>query len=215
MTRFIYVILVLTLSTSCVTLPKAIDRVTRDDASARAAQAALNSKYMPIVAGNCSNLFPIKESEVKETKIVPGNTQEFKAEVRQAMRQAERLQKELARLPVKHECKAEIVERDKVIEALRATITSLHEQSDTLRADVERVTIEKTQENRAALAEAQFRIDSLQTLLNRERHLHELTKAERDSLNEKLKKFWIGIAISGFLAIIAVVLWVYSKFFLG
>ncbi|PTX14477.1 hypothetical protein C8N40_111142 [Pontibacter mucosus] len=56
--------LLLLMVSSCISLDKAIQVATKSESHAEATQQALNDKHRLVVAENCSQLYPVAESEV-------------------------------------------------------------------------------------------------------------------------------------------------------
>lgn len=134
-----------------------------------------------LAAQFCARTYPVKESTDTKTETTKGNTEELKTELAKAEAEADSLLQVLNALPVKDDCKPEAAARDKVIRTLQNRIAGLSMQATNLKADVERVTTTRTQENQAHVV-------ALQKELEIQKQAYSKSEAQRQVTQQDLKE---------------------------
>jgi len=208
-----YLFILLLLLASCSPrFEEALGVATKTETNAKVTQSELNTKYPGVVAANAATLYPAKESTDTKTEVTKGNTDQLKQNLQKANARADSLQKYANTLPVKAECEPEVLARDRIINALRATISTLNSQAANLRADKERTVITQTKELTSKIAALQYQSAEWKRKYLNEVDRHTETKQElKISEQERITLRWaIGITIG--LFVVAILLKGYLAF---
>lgn len=197
---------------SCVSLDKAVEKVTENEGNAKVANQAIKEKWEQVVAANCATWYPIKESTETDTETITGNSEELKKELRQTQALADSLKQAMLKIPVKPECRPEVLVRDNVIRQLQSRIQTLNSLAENLRADVQRVTTTKTQESRALARELEVERDRFKDSLNVEKTRHHETQVQLDQTEKKANTYFWGLVAVGVIGMVLLALKFFKPF---